>query len=168
MRMSGVVLATGIALTFVPSGFGTDTVAWGSSVNGLRLGIAFGSNPSKPTLRILFQNVSSDSEELLIGHEAGSPIYDSLKFIAMAPDGNKREGFHKSVFTPIAGLVLPFSLRLTAGAIASRTTITLDALVKEGYSIRVRFEANQRDADWARLSHAWVGSVSSAEILPPH
>jgi hypothetical protein len=183
-EISGVVVATAIALIFMPSGFGADTVAWDSSVNGLRLGIAFGSDPFKPTLRILLQNVGSDCEEVLVGYKAGSPIYDSLKFTAMAPDGNKRGSFHKSVFTPIAGLVLPFSVRLNAGALhelefplteiiyPSRTTATLESLVKQGYSVRVQFEADRRSAEWAsldsRLSHAWIGSVSSAEISPPH
>jgi len=166
MRISGVAVVTAIALTFVPSGFGADTVAWGSSVNGLRLGIAFGADPSKPTLRILLQNVGSAVQDVLIGYETGRGLSYVMKFIATAPDENKREGFHRGVFTPIAGVVLPFSVRLNAGAIhelefpltdiiyPSRTTATLDALVKGGYSIRVRFEANQPGADWARLSHA--------------
>jgi hypothetical protein len=180
MRISGVVVVTAIALTFVPSGFGTDTVAWGSSVNGLRFGIAFGSDPSKPTLRILLQNVGSNVEEVLVGHKAGSPIYGSLKFIATDPDGNKREGFHSSVFISIVGRLVPFSVRLNVGAMhelefpltdiiyTSSTTATLESLVKQGYSVRVYFKADQRHADWTRLSNAWIGSVSSAELLPPH
>src|SRR2546426_3903028 len=112
MRIAGVVVVTEIALALVPSGFGADAVAWGPTVNGLRLGAAFGSDPSKPTLRVLLHNVGSEFQEVVIGHEAGGSVYDSLKFVATAPDENKREGFHRSVFTPIAGLVLPFSLRL--------------------------------------------------------
>ena len=38
----------------------TDSVSWGSPVKGLRLGVAFGSDPSTPTLRVLLQNVGSD------------------------------------------------------------------------------------------------------------
>src|SRR5207244_13107207 len=120
---------------------------------------AAGADPSKSALRSLLHNGGSAVQDVLIGYETGRGLSYVMKFIAMAPDGSKREGFHKSVFTPIAGLVLPFSLRLTAGAIhelefaltdiiyPSRTTATLEALVKEAYSIRVRFEANQLEAD---------------------
>jgi len=103
-----------------------------------------------------------------------------MKFMAMAPDGKKREGFHMSVFTPIGGSVLPFSVRLNAYAIhelefpltdiiyVSRTTTTLEMLVKQGYSVQVQFEVDQLTADWARLSHPWIGTLSSAEISPAH
>lgn len=160
----------------------TDTVAWGSAVNGLRLGIVFGSDLSKPTLRIVFQNVGSAVQEVLIGHEAGRPLYDSMKFIATDPNGKQQEGFHINVFSPLAGRVLPISVRLNAGAVhelevllnditysyrtVSYRTLTLETLVKQGYSVRVRFEANQSDADAAGLLHSWVGTLSSAEISP--
>src|SRR5690349_16455456 len=88
MRISGVVVVTAIALALVPSGFSADSVAWGPTVNGLRLGAAFGSDPSKPTLRVVFQNVGSAVHDVLTGAESGrGPMYD-MKFIATAPDGN--------------------------------------------------------------------------------
>jgi hypothetical protein len=37
----------------------TDGVAWGSTVSGFLIGAAFGSDPSKPTIRVVFQNVGS-------------------------------------------------------------------------------------------------------------
>src|SRR5690242_18211071 len=107
MRSFGPFVIIAAALAFVSSGFGADTVAWGSTVDGLRLGIAYGFDTSKPTLRVLLENVGSEVLDVLIGHEAGSPIFDSLNFIAMATDGKKQVGFHKSVFIPIVGLVLP-------------------------------------------------------------
>src|SRR6266700_6063928 len=95
------LLLIAVSASAVPSGFGADTVAWGSSVNGLRLGIAFGADPSKPTLRILLQNVGSAVQDVLIGYETGRGLSYVMKFIATAPDENKREGFHKGVFTPV-------------------------------------------------------------------
>jgi hypothetical protein len=179
MRRSGVVVLTAIALAVIPSCFGADGVAWGQPVNGLRLGAAFGSDPAKPTLRVVFQNVGSAVQDLLTGAESGrGPMYD-MKFIATAPDGKQREGLHISAFWPIGGFVGPLSVRLNAGEIhelefplkdiiyASRTTVRLDALVKQGYSVRVRFEATQAGADWAKLSAPWIGTVSSAEVSPP-
>src|SRR5258706_15450758 len=90
----------------------TDTVAWGPAVNGLRLGMAFGSDRSKPMLRVLFQNVGSAVQDVLIGAETGrGPIYD-MKFTATAPDGTEREGLHVSAFSSIGGAVVPLSVRL--------------------------------------------------------
>ena len=103
MRILGVGVVTAIALTFVQSGFGADDVAGGSTVDGLRLGAAFGSDPSKPTLRVLLQNVGSDFEEVLFGHEQGGTFYDSMKFIATLPTGEEREGMQLQCVSPISG-----------------------------------------------------------------
>jgi hypothetical protein len=179
MRISGV-LVTAIAFAVLPSASGADSIAWGTPVNGLRLGASFGSDPAKPTLRIALQNVGSEPKELVLGHEAGGTVYDSLKFVATAPDGKQQELVHRSlyVYGAVAGLVLPFSVRLNAGEThelefplkdiiyASRTTVTLEALVKQGYSVRVQFEAFQADANFAKLSRPWIGTVSSGEVSP--
>jgi hypothetical protein len=152
----------------------------GSPVDGLRLGIAYGSDASKLTLRVSLQNVGSEFRDVVIGHQAGGPIYDSLKFIVATPDGKRLELLHRSLYTAIAGLILPFSVGLTAGTThkmefpladiiyASRTTVTLDALMKQGYSVRVRFEVTKADASWAGLLRPWIGTLSSAEVLPAH
>jgi hypothetical protein len=180
MRIPGVIVVATIALALVPSGFGADTIAWGLAVDGLRLGIAYGSDASKPTIRVLFENVGSEVLDVLIGHEAGSPMYDGLNFIATVPDEKKQVGFHRSVFAPIAGLVLPFAVRFIAGQTRelefpltdiiypSGAKVTLETLVKQGCSVRAQFEVGQRNADWANLSRPWVGVVSSAEISPAH
>lgn len=177
MRISGTVV-TIMALAVAPSGSGAEPIAWGPTVSGLRLGAVFGSDPSKPTLRIAFQNVGSDFQELVLSHGAGGKVYDSLKFIATTSDGKQQELLHRSVYGAVAGLILPFSVRLNAGETyelefslkdiiyASRTTITLDALAKQGYSIRVRFEAGQSDANWAKLLRPWIGTLNSGEVLP--
>jgi hypothetical protein len=133
----------------------TASIAWGPAVNGLRLGAEFGPDPFKPTLRILFQNVDAIAQDVLVGGETGrGPIYD-MKFMATAPDGRDREGLHVSAFSAIAGLVVPLPVRLNAGEThellfplseiiyTSPTTVRLDALVKQGYTVRVRFEANR-------------------------
>jgi len=180
MHILGLIIITAAVLAFVPSGFATDTVAWGSPVDGLRLGIAYGPDASKLILRVMFENVGSTSNDMLIGHEAGSLIYDSLNFIVTAQDGTKRVGFHRSVYIPTAGLVLPFSVPLSAGQtkelnfpltdiiFPSAANTTLETLLKQGWSVRVQFEVNQRSADWADLSRPWVGVMSSAQIAPAH
>jgi hypothetical protein len=177
MGILGVVV-TAVALAVVPSASAADSIAWGTPVNGFRLGAAFGSDPAKPILRVVFQNVGPAVEQIVVGHEIGKdPSYDTMKFIATAPDGKQIECLHKGVYIPVGGLVLPISVTLN-GAVteidiplkdiiyASRTTTTLDVLVKQGYSVRVQFEATQGDANWAKLSRPWIGTLTSAEIKP--
>jgi hypothetical protein len=101
-----------------------------------------------------------------------------MKVIATAPDGNQREGLHISAFSIVAGTVVPLSVRLNTSEshelefslkdiiYTSPTTVRLDALVKERYSVRVLFEARQAAADWANLSYPWIGTVSSGEVSP--
>jgi hypothetical protein len=126
-----------------------------------------------------------------------------MKFIATAPDGKEREGSH-TISSAVGGFVGPLSVRLNAGeshelqfplkdiSYVSPTIVTLDALVQQGYSVRVRFEVKQGSADWAKLSHCrptsfsgyigqvcqcdlriciwdpWIGTVSSAELSLAH
>ena len=88
---------------------------WGSAVNGLRIGAAFGSHPSNPTLRVLFQNVGSAVQDVLIGYKTGrGPIY-KMKFIATASDGMEREGELFSGIAGIEGVLEPLSIRLIIG-----------------------------------------------------
>jgi hypothetical protein len=103
-----------------------------------------------------------------------------MKFIATAPNGVEREGVHFTGFPGVAGVLVPLSIRLITGGThelefpmadiiyISGTTVRLDALVKQGYSVRVRLEAEQASADWARLSHPWIGTMSSAEVSLAH
>jgi hypothetical protein len=120
------MLVVVIALASAQAPKPTDGVAWGSAVDGLRIGAAFGSDPSKPTLRVLFQNVGSVLvKHVIIGAESGrGPIYN-LKFIATAPDGMEREGVHVSGFGPVAGVVLPLSIWLDTG-VNPRTRVSPD------------------------------------------
>jgi hypothetical protein len=165
----------------------TASIAWGTPVNGLRLGASFGSDPAKPTLRVVFENVGPTVQDVLIGTKTGrGPIYD-MKFTATAPDGKEREGLHISAFSSVGGMVVPIFVRLNAGeksdlefplkeiVYTSPTTVRLDALVKQGYSVRVRFEVKQASddwakqqtaGDWAKLSRPWIGTVSSGEVSP--
>jgi hypothetical protein len=178
LRISIVISVTAIALGVIPSASGADSIAWGTPVNGLRLGAAFGSDPVKPTLRVVFENVSPTVQDVLIGAETGrGPIYE-MKFIATAPDGKEREGLHISAFSGIGGFVGPLSAHLNAGEsheiqfplkdilYTLPTTARLDALVRQGYSVRVRFEVKQASADWAKLSYPWIGTVTSGKLSP--
>lgn len=179
MRNLGIGL-TAIALAVVPPVFAADSIAWGSAVNGIRLGAAFGSDPSKPTIRIVFQNVSGQDQDVLLGYQNGNNPAYNLKFIAKAPDGKLREGHELAVYYPVEGLVQPVSLVLSSvrqyeiafplkNVIYSSRTNTLENLLKDGYSVRVLFEAHKGEPPLGgMLPHRWVGKVESAEISTSH
>ena len=186
MKLSGIVL-TAIALAVVPSVLAADSIAWGAPVNGLRLGAAFGSDPSKPTIRVVFQNVSGQDQDVLLGYQNGrDPAYD-LKFIAKARGGKLREGVELAAYYPVKGLVQPVSVVLSSvrnyelvfplknilflipRRIEGRRdlTDTLETLLKRGYSVQVFFEADKGEPPMGgTLPHHWVGKLESAEMSP--
>src|ERR1700730_11262375 len=98
MRSMGVIWIAAAALATVLPSFGADVVTWGSTGNGIRLGISFGPVSSEPELRIFIQNVGSTTQEILIGSQVGKGTAVDLKFIATAQDGNEREGFEINSF----------------------------------------------------------------------
>ncbi len=185
MRFSGVLTVVAIGLAVVPSGFAADSIAWGTPVNGLRLGAAFGSDPSKPTIRVVFQNVSGQDQDVLLGYQNGRDPAYNLKFIAKARDGKLREGVELAAYYPVEGLVQPipvvlssvrtyelvFPLKNILFLIPRRiegrraVTDTLETLLKSGCSVRVSFEAGQGEPIMGgTLPHRWVGKLESTEI----
>jgi hypothetical protein len=124
---------------------------------------------------VVLENVSSDPRDVLLGHGTGKgPMY-SLKFLAMEPDGKEREGFNLSLFTPIAGLMIPIVAHLEPGAsrelsfplahilcIAKPKDITLDTFAKLQYPIRVLFEGSAIGG--TATKNPWVGKLTSASI----
>jgi len=176
-----VLLAVSATLVASPqeSTASTDGSAWGSAVNGLRLGVAFSSHPSKPTIRIIFENVSRRVQEVLLGYSNGrGPVYN-LKFIVKAGDGKMLEAADIGMFYPVEGLVQPVSVSL--GPVHSRqhelvfplknifvysspTVETFESLLNKGYSVRVTFEAQRGEPPLDTLSNPWIGKAESAEV----
>ena len=174
MRISGVVVVTVVALAVVPCAFAADSIAWGIAVNGLRLGVVFGADP---TIRVVFQNVSGQDQDVLLGYQNGRDPAYNLKFIAKGRDGKLREGHELAAFYPVEGLVQPVSLVLSSVRkyeivfplknIIYSPTDTLERLLKDGYSVRVFFEAGRGEPTMGgTLPHHWVGKLESAEISP--
>ena len=84
------------ALVFAAAsiGFAAADVAWGTASNGLWLGIGLSEPSSEPMLRLLFQNVASFEQDLLLGGETGKGTIYAIKFAATAPDGKEWEVFY--------------------------------------------------------------------------
>jgi hypothetical protein len=176
-----LAVVTGVAtLTLMLPAFGADLIKWGSTSNGIRLGISFGPVSSEPELRVFIQNVGSTTQEILIGRQVGKGTAVDLKFLATAPDGKEQEGFEINSFTPIAGLVLPAVIRLGPGAIHESRfplkkiicvekpgDVTFEGLVDQRSSVRVSLETDDKSAKWAGVSSPWIGKVTSGQLLPP-
>jgi len=173
MKTPGLVRMALAALTLALPGSAADSIAWGTPVKGLRLGISL-----TPELHILLENVGPSRQEFVIGHEWGRGSSVDLRFFATARDGKEREGYEISSFTPIAGLVLPVIVRLDPGAIHELSfplhqiiciqkpdDVTFEALAKQGASLHVFLETDEKTAAWAGLSSAlsstWIGKVIS-------
>ena len=119
MRATSIVWIAAAALAIVRPSLGADVVAWGSAVNGVRLGIDFDPASSEPVLRVFLRNTGDTPVEILIGRQTGKGTAVDFKFTAVAPDGKVREGFEINTFTPIAGLLCPQWFNLVQGVSTS-------------------------------------------------
>ena len=181
MKLSRSVLLAVLASAFASAQETSkpmDTIAWGSPVNGLRLGVAFGSDPSKPTIRVIFENVSPQVQDVQLGYSNGrGPAY-SLKFITKTGDGRVLEAADVGQFYPVEGLVQPVSVLIgpvrrrheltfplkNIFIYSSRTDDTFESLLNSGYSVRVIFEADSGEPPLDSLPHRWVGKIESGGI----
>jgi hypothetical protein len=126
----------------------------------------------------VFQNVSGQDQDVLIGYQLGRNTAYNLKFIAKAPDGKLREGYELAAGPTIRfeGLVKPVSLALSSARkyeiafalkniVYSSQTDTLEGLLKAGYTVRVSFEAGEGEPSLGgTLPHRWVGKVESGYV----
>ena len=180
MRPKSIVWIAAAVLAVAQFSFGADVVAWGSAVNGVRLGVGFDPAPSEPGLRVLLQNVGASTLDILVGHQTGKGTAVVFKFIATAPDGNEHEGFDINSFTPIAGLLVPAVVRLDPGVIHEMHLalkkiicvekpgdITFETLMKQRYTVHVSLEVDDKSVRWAGLLHPWIGKAMSGALLPP-
>ena len=176
MRSIGLALVACAMFIEAPSS-GADAIAWGTPVDGLRLGISVAVDSPDRTLRVVLQNVSPALQEIVIGYGVGKGVAPSFRFFATTADGREREGFEINSFTPIAGLVIPVTIRLDSGAshelrfglkkiicIGKPWDITFDVLSRQRCSFHVSLEIDSKSAQWAALSHPWLGKANSAVV----
>jgi hypothetical protein len=149
-------------------------VAWGVSVDGIRVGISRDSSE----LHVFVQNDGQTARNVLIGYDQGKSTQPNLKFIATTPDGREHEGFDPASFQPLAGLVVPVVARIEPGAIRELRfplrsllcvekpgDVTFDALVKQGASVRVALQVDAMAAQWSGARDAWIGAAVSPEVF---
>lgn len=181
MRQLGPVLLAGFAIVGASAQESQalmDGLAWGSAVNGLRLGIAL-ENPTKAAIRIVFENAGSQLLEVPLGYRNGRGAVYHLKFTAKS--GNERilEAADVGMFYPVEGLVQPVLALLEPGrrfqlvlplrnifVHSSPANESLEVLVHRGYPLQVTFEAQDGDPSFSTSTprHRWLGKVESAEV----
>ena len=176
MKTLRIALTLAVMLTGAPATFCADTVAWGSVVNGMRLGIGLGTASSETRLRVLCQNVGAVEQDVVISEE-----FDNLSFTVTAPNGRKYQVFDVRLLgaPPGPGVVITarpvvaplnsrairefrFSLRKLI-CVVDRRDITLETLLQQRYSVRAHFEIDTTAASAA--PHPWTGRMTSAEFL---
>ena len=175
MRTFRIALIVAATLTGAAATFCADAVAWGPDVNGMRLGIGLGPVSSETRLRVLFQNVGSAEQDLVISED-----FYNLRFTATALDGKEYQVFDVRLLAagPSPGLVVsvwPVVVRLNSGEIrdlgfslktlicvVDRKDMTVDTLLPQQYSLHAHFEVDAKGVGGA--VHPWIGRITSAEF----
>ncbi len=160
--------------------FCADAVLWGSADHGLRLGIDFGADASKPELRVTLRNVGSEPVKVLIGADVGSGISLALRFFGLAPNGTAREGFERNSFTPMAGLMVPIAITLQPAEthelhiplreilLIDKTQNTFEDLLSQRFSFEVSLDsANIGLMCPSEPPACWIGKVISGRLTAP-
>lgn len=149
-----------------------DTVSWGSLANGLRLGVAVTARSSTGKLRLAFQNVGAADIDVLLGGSTGiGPMY-AMKFTVIDPNGKEHHLGYFGGANFVAGALEPLLVRVAPRetydlllplnkfvSVLNRKDITLDALLKNGYSVRASLDVSVESAKWAMSNAAWRGSM---------
>jgi hypothetical protein len=182
-KIAGFTVFAAAILAGSPGCFGANSIAWGSVVAGMRLGIDFApASPSGPMLRVSLQNAGPGRRNVIIGYKTGQADMYSLMFFATAPSGKQRKGFDATKFKPIFGVVQPIIAHLEPGAIMELLLplhdiiciekpgdLRMDRLVREGNSLRAVFEANadMNQPGQTATQSLWTGKLTSGELAQP-
>lgn len=144
---------------------------WGPSSNGLS--IAVGVKNDK--LLVLFRNTGAGYMRFAVGGKTGIGAMYSIEFTATAPGGGTCEVVDTTA-GGIGGNIAPIVIFLTPGATGQvsieltnllctkDSAISLDQVLKKGYSVRATLTVTARSNDWARVANGWTGRVTSGSF----
>jgi len=161
--------------------FAADGIAWGAAAGGLRIGIDYSATTAEPEIRVIVENVGESPLDVLVGNRVGTGIAVTFRFLVTGAGGKEHEGHELNSFTPITGLITPVVVRLEPGASHEMDfplknirfvekllfDATLATLVKQGCSVRVSLESDDKTALWAAMQSPWIGRLTSGVLLPP-
>ena len=146
--------------------------AWGSPDNGIRIGAAISREPDR-VLIVSFQNVGEEKTKFVVGGSTNHGPFYSLTFEARNRDGQGCKITNSLGGVGVAGFVEPIVIKLDPSAIRrieiplsyltciEKGSSTLGWMLISGYSIKVGFAMNSRQASMAGPGKSWSGQVSS-------
>jgi hypothetical protein len=174
-----------------PNCFAADPITWSPADAGLRLGLTTGPSRVSGYLRVALDNVGSSDLSALVAMRSGKGICYLFQFSAVAADGTVRPlwDFGPDSCPPSAGLLQPEIIRLAPRAtrefvfrrghlvyVDHGTEITLDSLLRQGYTLSAWLVVRQKDLDGAVMGgipppaagRFWTGRLtSSLHLLKP-
>jgi hypothetical protein len=147
--------------------------AWGPAADGLTMGVDEESTPEESRLRIHFRNVSPNPMAFHVGGSTGDHAMYTVEITATSPDGKRCRLLNTTVGL-VAGYVDPIVVRLAAASVhfisidlkklmcaTKDSSVSLDALLDQGYSVSAAFTATTKGNSWAQVPDGWTGSVTS-------
>jgi hypothetical protein len=197
MRTLGFSLAftslAGFALAQAPNAAGrlADHISWGSTVSGMRVGVALGQGSGGRELRVVFANMAPTQQSLVIAEQGGGVPSTGYYFAIRAqggPDGKE----HEISYWVDGGLghIVPIGLRtdyvaaVPAGRMyelnlplkllfqmARGGDIGLESMLRQGYTVHVSYHIPFSHFSLViqeRHPDLWIGEIDSGEVgLPP-
>ena len=176
----------GLALAQAPNQAGD--ISWGSTVSGMRVGVALGQGSSGRELRVVFANMAPTQQSLVIAMQPSAGYTFDIRAQG-GPDGKEHEisswvdgGLGRIV--PI-GLRIPYVAAVHAGRMyelnlplkllfqmARGGDIGLESMLRQGYTVRVSYHiplSHFSRVIQERHPDLWMGEIDSGEVgLPPN
>ncbi|MGH9647116.1 MAG: hypothetical protein ACRD4E_09900 [Bryobacteraceae bacterium] len=93
-----------ILLAFAPLTLAADEIAWGTPVDGFRLGVAVDRTATPPVLRVLIENTTAKARNVMVNWKPGTRMYPVTVY-ATSADGKQQYPMLDSVWgmMPIFG-----------------------------------------------------------------
>lgn len=147
-------------------------VEWGSPNNGLRIGATISPEPGR-VLIVSFQNAGDEPTKFVLGGSTGNGPFYALTFEARNPEGHTCKIASTLGGAGVAGFLEPIVIKLDPSAIRTieiplahlsceeKGRASLGWMLVSGYSIKVGFAINARQASMAGPGKSWSGEVSS-------
>lgn len=179
MKRMWTVRALLCMLSVALPGAAQEAVSWGNAVNGLRLGLNMRDLTARDQIRVVFQNVGTTAEHVLLGEECNGRTY-GVRFSVKDGKSDKCDLVDYGQMGPCAGMVAAIMADLAPGestevvfdakklvCMRTATGITLKALLQQGYKLELRFDVKTsylgafRMGDGSAMKDAWLGSITA-------
>lgn len=144
---------------------------WGTSSNGLSIAVEV----KNDKLLVFFRNTGAGYMRFAVGGRTGIGAMYSIEFTATAPDGRICKVDDLTV-GGVGGYVSPIVIFLTPGATdrvsielwnlrcTKDSGISLDQLLKKGYSVCATLNVTAESNAWDRVANGWTGKVTSGSF----